>query len=235
MADGESKQKAERPLFGQPWPGYFHVRRMIRRAKRFQDLVRHRERWSGDVDRAAPLEKLVKGCGNAATHEAIQRIKEEIEKAQHVVFLDLRGSTPVRTSVRWRDPYAAEGEDPEKAYDLILDYFRLPRRSGYEHETFEEVMRCLNNGVGFLEARKRRAFWEMFNPIFWVAWLLRLPITVMERAGFGGSAKGQEMMAAGYVRFVKIAVGVILILACLKLGVEVPWREILHRVIQWSF
>lgn len=65
--------------------------------------------------------------------------------------------------------------------------------------------------------------------------MIRIPITVMERAGSGDSVRGQEMMAAGYIRIVKIAVGVILILVCLKLGVAVPWKELVNLLLGWIF
>lgn len=57
----------------------------------------------------------------------------------------------------------------------------------------------------------------------------------MERAGFGGNLKSQEMVAAGYVRFIKIVMGLVLLFACLKLGVEVPWKELMRRAIAWKF
>jgi len=231
MADESDQKHMEGPLVAQPWPGYWRTREKIARARRFQDLIRHKERWGTDIDRAAPIEELIPGVDK---NEAMLRLDEEIEKLQHLVFWDLSQYTGARTRVLWRDPYGVNDEK-EESYDLILDYFRLPRPAGKEHKAFEAVMQCLNNGIGVLEARKKRAFWEMFNPLFWIAWFIRLPITVMERAGFGRNPKSQEMMAAGYVRFVKIAMGVILLFVCLKLGIEVPWKELLKRLTGWVF
>jgi hypothetical protein len=55
----------------------------------------------------------------------------------------------------------------------------------------------------------------------------------MERAGFVGHEKTEELMLGGYVRFVKIIMSVILVLVALLLGVKVPWAEIVSSVLKW--
>ena len=92
------------------------------------------------------------------------------------------------TKVTWKDQYAIQGEKPRE-YDLIVDYFRLPRtrqvrmRSRPLWEFLVTRSECTRRG-------KKRAFWEMFNPINWIANAIRLPFTIMERAGFAS----HEMM-----------------------------------------
>ena len=69
----------------------------------------------------------------------------------------------------------------EDRYDLILDYFRLPReRDAYQ--AYEAVMAALEQAIGVYEARLRQAKRDLFNPVVWVAHVIRLPITVMEHA-----------------------------------------------------
>lgn len=63
MSDNSDQKHVEGPLVAQPWPGYWRTREKIARAKRFQDLIRHKERWATEIDRAAPLEKLILGVG----------------------------------------------------------------------------------------------------------------------------------------------------------------------------
>jgi len=213
----------EPPVFLQPWPGYWRTHGFIKRAKRLQDLIRHRERWATEIELAQPLEDLFPGMDRV---EASQHIEEEIGKLQQVVYWDLNRFAMVNTGVLYKDRYAVEGE-PDRKYDLILDYFRLPRRNGEAHQPFEAVMRILNNGIGVFEARKKWAFWEMFNPIHWLAFIIRLPITVMKRAGFGPHNKrSQEMMVGGYAKFVRILMIAILVLVALKYGITVPWKDL---------
>jgi hypothetical protein len=60
---------------------------------------------------------------------------------------------------------------------------------------------------------------------------IRIPITVMERAGFGAHEKTQEMLLGGYGKFMRIAMALILSFLALILGVKVPWKEIVTGII----
>ena len=128
--------------------------------------------------------------------------------------------------------FGKEGE--EKKYDLIMDYFRLPRE-GDGHAAFQAVIDNLEQGIGLYKGRQKQAWWEMFNPIVWAARAIRIPITVMERAGFGAHEKTQEMMIGGYARFMKIAMALILSFMALLLGVKVPWKDIVTGIINTIF
>jgi hypothetical protein len=223
------RQETESPVLLPPRPDYWAMRRYIKRAKRFQDLIRHRENWGSDIDLAQPIEKLFPKLDK---NKAARHIDGEIGKLQQVVFWDLNHIAFTNTRVKWKDRYATPDKKPRE-YDLILDYFRLPRIAGEEHQPFEAVMRILNNGIGVFEARRDRAFAELFNPIQWIAWFIRLPINVMERIGFGSHNKqSQEMMVGGYVKVVRFGMLAIVILTALKLGVTVPWKEIWAWVLR---
>jgi hypothetical protein len=52
----------------------------------------------------------------------------------------------------------------------------------------------------------------------------------MERAGFIGHEKTEELMLGGYAKFMKIAMSVILFLIALRLGIKVPWKNLLDKV-----
>ena len=227
MSDEIEPQKNEpkAQLLYQPPPGYFTIRRMLKRAQRLQDVIRHKERWGNDVDFAEPLEKLFPKYKNEKD-KAYMRLDEEIGKLQPVVFYDLTQVMHLNTGVTWKSRYAKEGEKP-KQYDLILDYFRLPQAEN-PHDSYDSVMKILTNGIGMYEARKKRAFWEMFNPIHWIAYIIRLPILVMMRAGFGS----QEMIVGIYGKTIRILLLAILVFLALKYGIEVQWKEIWTWVLR---
>jgi hypothetical protein len=132
-----------------------------------------------------------------------------------------------------------EYDDMQKAevlvkYDLILDYYRLPRLP-HPQGVCELVLDALEQGIGAYERRFKQAKRELYSPVAWVAHLIRLPITVMERAGFAGHEKTQELMLGGYARFMRIMMGISVVLATLLLGIKVPWREIVSAVIDYIF
>ena len=96
-------------------------------------------------------------------------------------------------------------------------------------------MRVLTQGVGVCEARLSNAKREIFNPVVWAAYVIRLPITVMERAGLVGHEKTQELVLGGYARFMKIMMALIISLSALLIGVKVPWKEIVTAIIHGLF
>ena len=48
---------------------------------------------------------------------------------------------------------------------------------------FELLLGAIERGVGSYLYRRKVALREMFNPINWIAYMLRLPIVILERAG----------------------------------------------------
>src|SRR5271156_932784 len=164
------------PLILQPWPGYWRTKACLGRVKRFQDLIRHRENWAGEPERAQPLAELIEGDVSA------KRLDEEIQKLQHLVFWDIKRYTFVQTTFHYgKRRSVPEAEEEKETYDVIQDYFRLPRGEN-PYLAYETLMGVLNHAIGIFEARKKRAFREIFIPIVWAAHFIRLPITIMERA-----------------------------------------------------
>jgi hypothetical protein len=228
MADVPQPQVFNAPLFQQPWPGYMRTRLKLNRMRRLQDLIRHKERWGGDLDLAQPLEKLLP---EIPEDKRYLHIELEINKCLPMVYFDLNHLLGIRTGVVYEEQIGLRDEPERNRYDLILDYHRLPRR-GDGHVAFASVMRVLDQGVGVLESRKKQAFYELFNPVIWASRVVRIPITIMERAGFGGHEKTQELMVGGYATFMKIAMSLIVALVILLLGVKVPWDEIFTWILR---
>jgi hypothetical protein len=111
----------------------------------------------------------------------------------------------VFTVVKYGKSHELDEEEEMRSIDLILDYYRLPRDRN-PHLAYEAVTDALEQGIGLYKARQKQAFREIFNPIIWLAYLIRLPITVMERAGMLGHEKTKEMALRVYGRIIQIMI-----------------------------
>jgi hypothetical protein len=222
----------DRPLFNPMWPGYFAVKRKLAGITRFRDLIIHRERWAGADQDASPVQELFPDLapGTQPTRDVIDR---EIKRAQRPVHFDLNFAH-VPTGVIHKEFDHAKNGMVETSYDVILDYFRLPR-DHKPHLAYEATMNTLEQGIGTYQVALSHARRELYDPVAWLAKVIRIPITVMERAGFGGHEKTQELMLGGYVRFIKIAMGAFIIVVTLLLGIKIPWKEIVAGAIDYIF
>jgi hypothetical protein len=218
----------ERPLFVRPAPGYFTTTRVLKRLRRFQNVVRHKERWAPDMQFACPIEELVPA--KIPMPERFQLLDREIHRMMHIIRRDINYAG-VTTSVIHKHWDLVENKRKEDRYDVILDYFHLPRGQS-AHQAYEAVMAHLEQAIGVYEGRSRQAKRDLFNPLVWTAHLIRIPITVMEHAGMVGHEKTADMVLGGYAKFVKIAMSVIIGLIALLLGVKVPWRDMFVRILE---
>jgi hypothetical protein len=224
-------ENADQPLFAQPWPGYWKTRARLAAIIRFKNLIVHRERRAGSLDEACPIEELFPNpppVGMART----RLIDREIKRAQQEVWWELTFAG-IPTVVAQREYDEGEHKGVLTKYDVILDYFRLPLLQ--DARAFDLVLDTLEQGIGAYERRLKRAKRELYSPVAWVAHLIRLPISVMERAGFAGHEKTQELILSGYARFMRIMMGIIVVLSTLLLGIKVPWREIVSGIIDFMF
>lgn len=102
-------------------------------------------------------------------------------------------------------------------------------------QAYEFVMHVLDQGIGIHTLRLKLAKRELFNPVIWMAHLIRLPITIMERAGLASHSKGQEVLVSTYGWFMRIAMGALVLIIIGHYGAKIPWSEILSRAIKTIF
>ncbi len=185
----------------------------------------------------APIEKLIPAA-STNPNPMLQRMEIDKEISRHALLVHhLLHEAGVNTGVIYtttEPPFPLSGQPPkqeEHPYDLVRNYFELPDEHG-RRRTFELVMRSLEEGIGVYEARKERAFWELFNPLVWIAMIIRSPIWILERAGLMGDEKMHGLVVSAYERLVRYSLAVLVILAALKLGVSIPWRTILVDAIK---
>jgi hypothetical protein len=208
-------------------PGYFGCGRALKIIKKLQDLIRHQSRYSYDLEFAQPLEKLLpKGFSPANQSEIIT---QEINKLLHVATVYLK-QIDCRTEVIFpieqpSTSFSAPLVFKDRTYEIIGDYFQLP--SEFPQRNYESVMCILNEGIGTYEFLRQRAFRQWFNPLNWLALIVRFPITIFERAGLTGDEGFSRIVTRVYSSIAMGAIAILLSLICLKLGLTIPWTLIL--------
>ena len=79
-------------------------------------------------------------------------------------------------------------------------------------------MGAIDRGIGSYEELKRRGFWELFNPLAWIAHALHAPVWVMERAGLADPDAPKSAILQGYAWLLRVMLLVVLALLLKKLG-----------------
>lgn len=206
-------------------PGYWRCRRILNRLRKFQDLVRHQERWGYDLDNAQPLEALLpKGTDTspANAHQVSQLIEKQINRLIPLVQFDLT-VTGINTGASIR-----VNDDPEQWRDinLVSSYLDQLPPEVPRNRRYELLMQCLERNIGWFEERQRRATWDAVNPLHWLAQVARLPITVLEMAGLVPTQKEHSQFVTVYVWLLRFVFLLILVFAATKLGISIPWKWI---------
>jgi hypothetical protein len=208
-------------------PSYWQCRRAIAWLNRFQGLLIHREHnfiYSKD---ALPIEKLLPGVEEKDRWHVIDR---EINRLVPLVS-DALHRIAIQTNVGLKsvEQDLASGvyglKEVDQTYDLIVDYFQLPRDGRRRHDFFELLMQTLERGIGGYEALKRAGVRRALSPISWLAWIVEIPIRVLERAGVpmeDASSKGIQAIAW----VLRLGMLVIVAFVAARLGFSIPWDKI---------
>lgn len=228
-AMSEAPDKPAWPLLMPPWPGYWRSKTAIERLTRFKNLIIHHQRWAPEMQSVQPLSKLFLGEDlKEATVEAFQRIEEEIRQNLMVVVRTLHEAGILSQSrVSHHDPI--QNREITRTYDLVLDYFVLSD-SDDRQNAYDALLERLDMAIGMYKARLPRAKRELFSPITWMAHVVRLPITILERAGLAAHPQSQEMILSGYGKLLKALIVAILLLIAIRLGVAIPWKDIVEGI-----
>jgi hypothetical protein len=232
--------------------GYFDCKKRIERLKRFQNLLRHREKWTHQLDFAPPLERLIPEISESIpdqersgympnlSRDQIRAMREpalidrEINHLIPMVYAYLNAvnvETVYTHTALYRDFDDSEqsvSREVERRFDAVSDYFSISRLPGIRRgEEFELLLALTDRGIGIYEARLKVAKHEMFNPLIWIATMLRAPLYVLERAGFDESPGAvQSAVFQIYSWSVRLLVVIVLALVAARLGVSIPWRQI---------
>jgi hypothetical protein len=210
-----------------PWalrrPGYWRCRRIIKRLLRFQHLVQQHDKWASYAEYPPPLEKLI-GKEWIQKNPGIETERQMNKIAPQVVRdMDLSG-------ISHRVKLDLDGE--KRSLSLVTDYLAFPEDA--RSSKFKSLMHRLDMAVGQYEDRERNAVRDCFNPLFWVAFVLRMPITILEYAGLITTTEHHSAWVKFYEWIGRITFGfsVVILVAYVaaRLGFSVPWN-VLSKVV----
>lgn len=208
MAEGSKDDRKESRTSSAPLmvrPGYFECKRRIERLSKFQDLIRYEVGWTQELQSARPIEGMIGVVPDAQKQRAIEQAISRMVFAVGNDLDDVEVSSGITMLVDADDiDDFADGRQVRQAFDLINDYFVVRRHKGFgRSDIFMDTIRVLDEGIGAYETIKERAKFDFINPIAWCAWLMRIPISVLQRAGIAtGEAAGEKTL-----RFIAWAVG----------------------------
>jgi hypothetical protein len=112
-----------------------------------------------------------------------------------------------------------------RTYDLIDDYFELPREGRQSQEFFRLLMQTLERGIGGFEEAMRAAVRRALSPISWLAWIVEIPVRILERAGVpmeDASSKGVHAI----VWVLRLGMLIVVSFVATRLGLSIPWEKL---------
>ena len=210
---------------------YWSCKRRIQALRKYQDLVRHRERSPESLRFAQRLEDLIGPFKDQL--ERMHLLEQEIARLSPIVFHILQ-DVGVPTSVyrkveEFPAGSAIESTQKEEKYDLIVGYLQVPVGSIEAQRNCDLLVTILEEGIGMYQSRKQIAWREIFYPTVWLAYIVRLPITILERAGVRPS---DQMITDIYGKLLQAAMLVLIVLLGLKLGFTIPWERIITNILK---
>ena len=215
------------PLQHIPWrlrrPGFWRCRRSLARLRKFQELVIHLDRWASHIDYARPLEKLI--GKKKAKQNPLTAIETEMNKLALLVTrdMDLCGVSHIVT---------IDDFGKKRQRSLIFDYQIFP--DNRHQQKFETLMQRLEMTIGQYEERRHQAILDWFNPLFWIACAVRVPVVIFENAGFVTTADDHSRFIKIYEWIVRVVFVFILVIgaayAAKRLGLTLPW-EFLSKLL----
>ena len=208
-------------------PSYFRCKKVLDRLHLFQDLVRHHWRWADHAAAARPLKELLPPGTREDQH--LLTMEQQINRLIPLVARDTSfvGISNEISYLHSEPKFTAghiENSEKEEVFDVIEDYFDLPRR----RSAFDAVMASVERTIGIYEAEKRAALWGWFNPLNWLAILIRLPLTVLERAGLAEDPQTHSRVASVYIWTLRIIMLILLLLLATKLGLSIKWSDLIR-------
>ena len=120
------------------------------------------------------------------------------------------------------NPHPRGGEEAYREYDIIWQFFAWIE--GSSARAYELIIGKLDQGLGYYEAIKYKAKRDIFNPIAWIAFILRIPSIIIEKTGLVPPEKGASFLFKMYALLIRGLILIILALLAAKLGVSIPWN-----------
>jgi len=197
--------------------GYLACRKILERLEIFKDLVRHNSPYGGYIGKefARPLEELI--TENIPPGRMYDILEQHINQLIPLVHRDLFYARISLGATR-----GEAGSEAERHYDMILQFFEFIRDGG--GNVYNMVIGALDQGIGYYKAKKHQAFWDIFNPVSWIAFILRIPLIIIQKTGLVIDEKGASWILKIYGLIIRALILLILAFLATKLGVSIPWN-----------
>jgi hypothetical protein len=213
--------------------GIWRARRGIAILQRFQNLVRHHLgiKFPGEPA-LVPLEELIPGETGDLSDQMVRRkaVEREINRLIPVVsdILVIAGVDAVFERTGYED--AEFGRSRKKVTVPIHIIEHSFNETQLDLDAYRFLMQTIERGVGAYQARYAVARREALSPISWAAWIVGLPLTVMNRAGFD-SAEAASTAATVWGWVIRFVMLTICLLIATRVGVSIPWKELLESLL----
>ena len=195
-------------------PTYFECKRIIRRLQDFKNLLFYYCPYAGYEKRAtSPLSEYIETEG--PQYERKHRIEEQISRRVSLIDRDLRylGVPCIVTFDK--------GEESEVTYDIFFDIFAFLRNDRGSARNYDLLLDSINRGIGLYEAKKRKEGRRLFNPLYWISLVLKVPLLIIEGADLVNTEEAGKTIFRIYAWTIRILMLIILLLIAKKLGVDV--------------
>ena len=206
--------------------GVAYCERALARIKKLQGLIQNDRKWSYETPFRPPIESLLPPGTPKDQH--YEMTKKEIARLAPLVhrYLVWAGvPTVFEFESRVRNPQTNQPE--EQTWDVIGDYPNLPSDES-SAVIYRAIQQALDGGIGIYDAMLERARARRWNPLFWVAMLLRAPLTVLDYAGLTDD-KTRPGIVKGYGWVVRILFLIVLGLIATRLGIS-GWTKLISLV-----
>jgi hypothetical protein len=204
--------------------GYLGCKRILSTLKDFEDLVRHDYVFDAQHARRT-LQDLVPGADVPVDRERLltEKMNRLIPIVSDVIWLSGVDTTMIIEKYE-TDLADLETKKVSRHYDLLDHYFDPDHRG--DSRNYSYLTQALDRTIGVFEHVKKRRFSELFNPATYIAWVLRFPITVLEKSGLEGD-DASSVMIKGYGWLIRVLMLLVLALLANKLGISNAWDKLI--------
>lgn len=162
-------------------PSIIHCWWIINRLLILKDLMRHDTRWAPHIPLARPLKKLGIDVKDQYKHQKInEKINNLIPIAQRASSIAQVSTIVSSLKMDYNDPQKLK----EKEYDLLVHYKLLMAEDRPTARYFELTMDLIDQIIGYFKELRFRKLINLLNPLYLIAIILRIPITILEYMGF---------------------------------------------------
>jgi hypothetical protein len=226
--EAEKEKPFPRPERHVSWalirPGFWRSFRAIRRFKRFQNLVIHHERWGSHINYAPELERLI---GKKWVKE---NPATEIEHQMYRLVMPIMRDMEIMGVPHLVTVEVISGKKRQRS--LVGDFLIFP--DDWHRAKFEILLQRLEIAIGTYQERMRGAVIDWFNPLFWIACIVRIPESILEYAGLIRTTEQHSSFLKVYAWTIRAAFGFVLVVAAAwlanKLGLKLPW-DVLTKLL----